>query len=196
MTASRKRQLGIAAVLLVAMIGAGAALAASKLRGHGARPTSGVRGTGVLGDGGNGRPGFGPRMPRGWGGHGRPEHGPRDDLQIASGYLGISGRTLLSDLRGGKTLAQIANATNGKSARGLIDALVSHEQGELDAAVKAGRITKAEADSIGSSLKQRVTARVNGTLPQGQGGFRGNGFRGHGGFETPPRAGRPAPQPL
>ena len=66
--------------------------------------------------------------------------GPGPELAAAATYLGISGDTLRSDLQSGKTLAQIADATSGKSASGLIDALVA-------------------ADTT------RITALVNGKLP-------------------------------
>lgn len=67
--------------------------------------------------------------------------GPGPDLQAAATYLGISADTLRSDLQAGKTLAQVADATSGKSATGLIDALVA-------------------------AAKTRITALVDGTLPQ------------------------------
>jgi hypothetical protein len=43
-------------------------------------------------------------------------------------YLGTSPAALSSELSGGKTLAQIADGTAGKSKAGLIDALVAAER--------------------------------------------------------------------
>jgi hypothetical protein len=103
----------------------------------------------------------------------RAGHGPSDDLDAAATYLGTTSSNLLTQLRGGKTLAQIAAATNGKSAAGLIAALVAHEQTELADAVKAGRLTQAQADQITTGLQQRFTDLVNGVRPA-------HGF-GHGG---------------
>jgi hypothetical protein len=101
-------------------------------------------------------------------------HGPGDDLAAAASYLGIQVDALVSQLQSGKTLAQIADATSGKSAAGLIDALVAHEKQELADAVKAGRLTQAQADQIAATLQQRFTDLVNGTFPKH--GPRGGGF--------------------
>jgi hypothetical protein len=90
----------------------------------------------------------------------------RGDLRAAAGYLGIPVSTLVKDLRSGRTLAGIAGSTPGKSASGLIDALVTHELAALDHAVKAGRLTPAQEDAIKAGLKARTTAIVNGTLPR------------------------------
>jgi hypothetical protein len=78
-------------------------------------------------------------------GTGRPDghgfgHGFHD-LQVAATYLGLSPDALRSDLESGKTLAQIADATSGKSASGLVDALVAAD-------------------------RTRITAFVDGRLPQ------------------------------
>jgi hypothetical protein len=73
------------------------------------------------------------------GGHG--PGGPGPELSAAATYLGISETALRSDLDSGKTLAQIADATSGKSSTGLIDALVAAD-------------------------KTRITALVDGTAPQ------------------------------
>ena len=95
----------------------------------------------------------------------RAAHGPSDDLDAAATYLGTTTSSLLSQLQGGKTLAQIANATSGKSSSGLVAALVAHEQTEIAAAVKAGKLTQAQADRITGSLQQRFTDVVNNARP-------------------------------
>ena len=92
-------------------------------------------------------------------------HGHGDGLAAAATYLGITQNALLTQLQSGKTLAQIAEATNGKSTAGLVAALVAAEKTELAAAVKAGDLTQAQADQISSGLQARVTALVNGTRP-------------------------------
>lgn len=97
-----------------------------------------------------------------------------DDLQAAATYLGTTTDDLLTQLRAGKTLAQIASATSGKSTARLIAALVAAEKTELTDAVKANRLTQAEADAIAASLQHRFTDLVNGTRPdRGPGGFGG-----------------------
>jgi hypothetical protein len=104
------------------------------------------------------------RSPGGPGGHGHHGRGG-DDFTAAATYLGLTETALATQLQAGKTLAQVADATSGKSASGLIDALVAHETTELDAAVKAGQITQAQRDVLVSTLKARFTALANGTRP-------------------------------
>ncbi|MGH3084007.1 MAG: hypothetical protein ACRDNP_08100, partial [Gaiellaceae bacterium] len=97
---------------------------------------------------GLGGPGFGHRM----------HH--VGDLDAAASYLGMTEATLMAALEDGKTLAQIAE-DRGKSVTGLVDALVDEAQAELAAAVKAGRLTDAQRDSMLSGLKERITRLVN-----------------------------------
>ena len=113
-------------------------------------------------------------------GHGAPGRG-HDDIAAAAAYLGITQDALVTQLQSGKTLAQVANATSGKSAAGLIDAMVAAEQAEIAAAVKAGQLTQAQADQMTANLKAHETAEVNGTF-HGHGGPGGPGgpHGGHG----------------
>src|SRR5947207_2786374 len=68
-----------------------------------------------------GRPGFGPGMA-----------GVRFDFfQAASTYLGISTQDLMTKLKAGQNLGQIAAATSGKSRDGLIAALVQAETAQI-----------------------------------------------------------------
>jgi hypothetical protein len=99
-------------------------------------------------------------------------------LAGAAAYIGITDAQLRTELESGKTLAQVAKA-HGKTADGLIAAMVADEKKELDAAVTSGRITKAQEDQMVSNLKARITDLVNRTgPPQGPQGFRGHeGFR-------------------
>ena len=120
-------------------------------------------------------------------GFGRHGGGPSDELSAAATYLGVTADALKTDLQSGKTLAQVADATSGKSAAGLIDALVASEKTELDAAVSAGKLTAAQEQTLLANVQQRVTDRVNGTRPSfpgpGQGfGFGRGGARHHGGL--------------
>jgi F0F1-type ATP synthase delta subunit len=84
--------------------------------------------------------------------------GPGDDLDAAATYLGTTASALVTQLRSGKTLAQIA----GSKTDGLIAALVDHEKQEIADAVTAGRLTQAQADEITATLTQRFTDLVNG----------------------------------
>jgi len=101
-----------------------------------------------------------------------------DAGQVVTDYLGVSQADLQTQLQGGKTLADVANATAGKSADGLIQALVAHETKEIDDAVAAGKLTADQAARMKANLTQRFTDMVNGTRPMGPGGMG----PGHGRF--------------
>lgn len=125
----------------------------------------------LFGVGGRG-PGFG----HGPGGH---HGGFGAHLAAAATYLGVTEASLRTSLEGGKTLAEVAKE-KGKSASGLVDALVADETKELDAAVAAGRLTKAQRDALVTNAKQRFQDLVDGKAPA-PGSFRGHdgfGFRG------------------
>ena len=98
-------------------------------------------------------------------------------LDTAAGYLGMSAADLRSALASGKSLARVA-ADHGKSVDGLVSALVDAEKKKLDAAVAAGKLTQAQADSLLAGVKERVTNLVNG---RGGRPFVGHGFRADGG---------------
>src|SRR5437763_10539470 len=85
-------------------------------------------------------------------------------LDAAASYLGLTETQLHTQLESGKSLAQVAK-DRGKSADGLVQALVDDATKKLDAAVSAGRLTKAQEQSILSGLKQRITDMVNGVRP-------------------------------
>jgi hypothetical protein len=111
---------------------------------------------------------------------GRAGHGA---LTVASAYLGLSRKQLRSELRSGKTLAQIANATSSKSQAGLIEALVAARKAALAGNVKAGTITQAQADKRLPKLASRMTARVE----------RARHARGRPSAFLPRRSARPLP---
>jgi len=112
-------------------------------------------------------------------------------LQAAADYLNIPVETLISDLRSGKTLAQEAQA-KGKTADGLVQALVSNATSQVNAAVKSGKLTQTQADAITAKLHDWISDLVNGTkpklssAPRGHGGsfHRGWGFRASVGFNA------------
>jgi hypothetical protein len=101
-------------------------------------------------------------------------------LAAAAAYLGATEADLRTKLQGGQTLAQIAAATAGKSRDGLIAAIVADENGKIDAAQTAGRITADQATQMKANTTARVTALVDGTAPAGGPGLGfGPGPRGH-----------------
>src|SRR5437868_883558 len=147
-------------VVALAAAAATSAFAASTARGH----HFGLRGFGIMGGPGLGGHGFGGP---GFGGPGFG--GPRgggggilaaDVLTPAADYLGVSVSTLQSDLKGGKTLAQEATA-KGKTASGLVDAIVAAEKKVLDAENGAGWITDAQETNLLANIEDAVTDLVN-----------------------------------
>jgi hypothetical protein len=92
---------------------------------------------------------------------GRLRRGHGRTLTAAAGYLGVSAAQIRSQLRSGKTLAQIADAIGGRSEAGLIQALVAARKAALASRVSAGKITQAQANAILPKLAARVSAQVN-----------------------------------
>jgi hypothetical protein len=84
-------------------------------------------------------------------------------LALPAAYLGVSTDALKDQLRSRKTLAEIANATPGKSAQGLVDYLVAQAKTKLDAKVAAGKLTQAQENDWLAKLTQWVANAVNGT---------------------------------
>jgi hypothetical protein len=100
---------------------------------------------------GLGGPGFG---------RGLHHHG---GLEAAASYLGMTEAKVRTALENGQTLAQLAKARD-KSVDGLVAAMTKAETAKLNAAVKAGRLTDAQRDSIVAGLKDRITDMVNGAI--------------------------------
>jgi hypothetical protein len=130
------------------------------------------RGT-VLGfPGGPGHHRFGPGGPGGPRGAGL--------FEAVAKALGITPAKLGEQLRAGKTLAQIAKA-EGKSLADVKSAVKAAAEKKLDAAVKAGKITRTQADDMLDHLSEHLDHL----------GERGAG-RGRGKFGPPP--GGPPPE--
>jgi hypothetical protein len=81
----------------------------------------------------------------------------RGSLRAAAiSYLGVDRQTLASDLRGGKTLAQVADATPGKSAAGLSQALLEASNKRLEARAGAAHLSESAEATRLSRLKTRI----------------------------------------
>ena len=187
MNLSRNGKLGAVAVVVIALVAGASAYAVTKhtssapAASGGSTPAAAATGQDDRGrfDGGfRGGPGGG-------------------SLSAAATYLGLSTSQLFTQIQNGKTLAQIANATSGKSASGLVDTMVSAEKTQIEQLVSDGRIARAQADQLESDLKTRVTAMVNGTgfggPRDGGPGFGGPGDDGGGGpGGTPPTSTTPS----
>jgi hypothetical protein len=87
------------------------------------------------------------------------------DMTAAAAYLGAGRARLTSELASGTTLARIAAGTPGRSAAGMIDALVGERRALLDAEVAADRLSPARRAAFLTTLRRRVTALVNRTHP-------------------------------
>jgi hypothetical protein len=105
--------------------------------------------------------GVGPGFGRGPGGVGLTG----DPLDTAATYLGTTEADLHTKLRAGQTLAQIANATAGKSRDGLVSALVADATAKIDAAQTAGRITADQATQLKANLSTRIAQLVDRNPP-------------------------------
>jgi len=100
-----------------------------------------------------GRPGA--RRP---GGHGGAHRGLG---QVAAAYMGISVHQLRTQLRSGRTLAQIATATPGRSPARLIDALVAARRQRIAARATAGKLSRSRADRANARAQQIIEHLVN-----------------------------------
>ena len=190
-TLIRVASVGTVAVLVMAVV-AGSALAAQRharfglrgglpgFRAAGIGPGGMIGGGGMFGRGGPGF-GFGGQGFGGPGGPGGPAGGSSilasDVLTPAAAYLNISVSTLVSDLAGGKTLAEEA-AAKSKNAADLITAIVAAEKTNLDNEKAAGWITADQETNLVSHLTVEVAALVNNGPP------------------VPPTGDRPAGGPL
>ena len=74
-------------------------------------------------------------------------------------YLDITPQELRSELRSGKSLAEIATA-HGKTVDGLVDAIVGPAKARLDRAVENGRLTRQRADELLARLTDAVEKAV------------------------------------
>jgi hypothetical protein len=86
-----------------------------------------------------------------------------DLTKAASSYLGMDTTTLLTELRGGKSVADIANGleAQGKSAQGLIDTLTKTANDKLDAAVTANKLTADQAATLKPQIAAEIATFVN-----------------------------------
>ena len=84
-----------------------------------------------------------------------------DLTKLSVSYLGIDREALARQLKDGKSLGEIANATPGKSKEGLITYLVAQVSAQLDQAVAEGKTTKERADEAKKGLVEHVTKFVD-----------------------------------
>jgi hypothetical protein len=92
------------------------------------------------------------------------------DFAAAAEFLGVTDAELRERLRDGDTLAEVA-AAEGKTAAGLVGALVAAAKADLDDKVEAGRLTAAQRASLLEDLEARIQDVVDGEFSFG---FRGS----------------------
>jgi hypothetical protein len=92
--------------------------------------------------------------------HGRAASPVAFPLRQAAAYLGLRVKQLRDELRKGRTLAQIADTTRGRSANGLVDALVASRRAVLDRWVKAGTLKRANEQSMLATYRAWLTIRL------------------------------------
>ena len=110
--------------------------------------------------------GFGPG-PRGFG-RGPGGNAIGNSEAAAATYLGTTAADLETKLRAGQTLAQIANATPGKSRDGLVNALIADATAKIDAAQTAGKITADQATQQKANLATRIAQEVDNPERRGR----------------------------
>jgi polyhydroxyalkanoate synthesis regulator phasin len=121
---------------------------------------------------------------RGPGGFGGPGGLIGKGLDVVATTLGITNDEVLTALKNGQTLADLAVA-NGKTGQDVIDAIVAEATTRINTAVTDGKLTQAQADKAIAEVTTFTTDFVNNGGPAfglGDHGF-GHGFGGpmHGG---------------
>ena len=124
-------------------------------------------GAAVPGAGGHGGAGYDGAMGPGAGGH-------DERLAATAEYLGLDSEGLKSQLEDGVTIAELAGDDLGDLIAQQLVPAAEH----IGQAVADGRIDQAKADEMLSGLSERITARMNGEMPEGM----GQGGMGHGGM--------------
>lgn len=99
-----------------------------------------------------------------WPERGRRFHRLHSGLDVVSTTIGITEAELREALRGGQTIAEVAEA-NGASAQTVIDAMVAAINARVDEALAAGSIDEEEAAQVKENAVARATAIVNKELP-------------------------------
>jgi hypothetical protein len=133
------RRMAVTVVAVLALVGAGGAVAAS---GHGSNAAA--------------KSGACP---------GRPGPGARADFATAvASYLGITKAELKTARDSGTSLADLATQ-QGKTVAGLKAAIYADAKAHLDKDVAAGKLTAAQETSMLANLQSHLDDMVNATGP-------------------------------
>jgi hypothetical protein len=124
--------------------------------------------------------GLGMEMGRGFGKMGMGGPGGDNMLSIAADKLGMKLTELLTELQGGKTIADVAKEKS-VDTQTIVDAYLAKVKENLDQSVADGNITQKQADYQLEQAKTRATDQLDNTWQR----FDHGGGRGHGGMMGP-----------
>jgi hypothetical protein len=128
-------------------------------------------------------PKFGDRHGPGPDMHKGPAFGRPMALDAAAKALGMSQDALINELRGGKTIAQIAKEKS-VDVDTVISAMVTSANARIDQAQTNGRLTTEQATAAKAKVKAFISEFVNNGMPQRPADGPMRGF-GHGGLRGP-----------
>lgn len=94
-------------------------------------------------------------------------HAAKAELGVAAKTIGIDEKTLLQELKGGKTVAQVATAHN-IAPQTVIDAMVAAANTKIDQAAAAGHIPADKVADAKAKAKAAITKFVNEGGPRHQ----------------------------
>ncbi|MVO99744.1 hypothetical protein [Paenibacillus lutrae] len=95
----------------------------------------------------------------------------------AAEVLGVEEKALMTELRSGKTLVEIAQG-KGISQADLISKLTASASAGIDAQVTAGKLDSAKAAELKADLGKRIEKAVTSKNDFGKGGKHGGGHKG------------------
>ncbi len=84
----------------------------------------------------------------------------KEEGTIAAQTIGISPKELRSDVKGGQSVAEVAQA-HGVDPQTVVDAVVKDLDAKLDKAVADGKVTQERATKIEDRLPTRIDKLVN-----------------------------------
>jgi hypothetical protein len=87
--------------------------------------------------------------------------GAAGPLDAAAEAIGIGTTELVSALRDGDSIADVARAHDVPVSE-VVDAVVASMQARLDAAVEDGALTRRQADALSGDLEEKASDLVNG----------------------------------
>lgn len=108
--------------------------------------------------------------PGGPGGMGMGMRGQGGSFATIAKALGMNETDLLTELRSGKSVADVAKEKNVDLSK-VVDAIVAERTDQLKQAVTNGRITQQQADAMIAKMKTDLPTTLSNKFPTGQKGF-------------------------